>query len=359
MKEVGTVLTYTDSDLTNNQTYYYQVSAVNAVGEGAKSNEAPATPTPVPPTPTPAVTTPAAPQNPRSTLGDDHVSLKWTAPIDDGGAAITNYMIYRGTAPGGGTLLTTVGNVLTYNDAPVTSGQKYYYQVSAVNSAGEGERSEEASVKTLKSDPDIVDDINLNIPIIAAIITALSIIAAAFINYLPFRKSKRPYGSISATSSPDGARVFLDGVDKGESPVTLDKIRKGTHIVLFTKSGYSDCKRDIVVNADQTTAVHCDLEKLKKKLRLSAEPIKIHADGKAESKITISVEDDNGTPTPVPDAMEIILGTNIGRITTPVIIRTGDAKITATLRSATTGGTAKVSATSDTGLQGSTSVEFV
>ena len=41
---VGVVLTYTDTGLTNGQIYWYQVSAINVVGEGARSTEASATP---------------------------------------------------------------------------------------------------------------------------------------------------------------------------------------------------------------------------------------------------------------------------------------------------------------------------
>ena len=41
--------------------------------------------------------------------------------------------------------LTTVGNVLTYTDSGLTTGVTYYYQVSAVNSEGEGPRSNVAS----------------------------------------------------------------------------------------------------------------------------------------------------------------------------------------------------------------------
>lgn len=37
---VGAVLTYTNTGLTNDTTYYYKVSAVNAIGEGSQSSEA-------------------------------------------------------------------------------------------------------------------------------------------------------------------------------------------------------------------------------------------------------------------------------------------------------------------------------
>jgi fibronectin type 3 domain-containing protein len=42
---LGNVTTYTDTGLTNGQKYYYKVSAVNNVGEGALSSEVSAMPT--------------------------------------------------------------------------------------------------------------------------------------------------------------------------------------------------------------------------------------------------------------------------------------------------------------------------
>src|SRR5207302_6493180 len=138
---VGAVTSYTDTAVTNWVTYYYQVSAVNSVGEGPKSNEASATPSAPPPPPTP----PSAPTNLVATAGNAQVGLTWQAPASNGGSPITNYRVYRGTTSGGETLLATVGVVLTYTDAAVSNGVTYYYQISAVNSAGESPRSNEAS----------------------------------------------------------------------------------------------------------------------------------------------------------------------------------------------------------------------
>jgi immune inhibitor InhA-like protein len=58
--------------------------------------------------------------------------------------------VYRGTASGGETLLTSggcsgLGAVLSCTDTGLTNGQTYYYKVSAVNSIGEGAQSNEAT----------------------------------------------------------------------------------------------------------------------------------------------------------------------------------------------------------------------
>src|SRR5207253_850232 len=126
---IGNVLAYTDSAVTNGVPYYYQVSAVNSPGEGAKSNEASATPSAPPPPPPP--TPPSAPTNLVATAGNAQVGLTWQAPASNGGSPITNYKIYRGTASGGGTLVATIGNQLSYSDGGLTNGVTYYYQVSA------------------------------------------------------------------------------------------------------------------------------------------------------------------------------------------------------------------------------------
>src|SRR2546425_1829340 len=79
------------------------------------------------------------------TVGDVWLTLGWEPPIDDGGAPISAYRIYRGSSSGAETSYAEVGNALTYLDVNVTNGAGYYYQVSAVTAAGEGEKSGEVA----------------------------------------------------------------------------------------------------------------------------------------------------------------------------------------------------------------------
>ena len=252
-------------------------------------------PTPVPPTSTPLVTTPSAPRNLQANAEDRYIKLVWNAPSDDGGSPVTGYKVYHSTAAGGETPLTTVGNVLTYTDKNVTKGQTYYYYVSAVNSAGEGARSNEDSAKItqLPTEP------GFDAPLIAALITAIAIIVAAIVEYSEKYVPKPPE----------------------------------------KKQQY-------------------DLKKPEMKLILSADPIEIPADGKSKSVITIRVEDEDGTPAPVSEEMTIVLETNIGLIDTPVRIPAGDAQATSILTSSTAGGTATVRAKSGTELKNDVAVRF-
>jgi len=86
--------------------------------------------------------TPAAPTGLTATAGNGTVALSWTAI-----SGATSYNIYRGTTSGGesatpiATGITTTG----YTDTGLTNGQEYYYEVTAVNSAGISPMSNEAS----------------------------------------------------------------------------------------------------------------------------------------------------------------------------------------------------------------------
>jgi PKD repeat protein len=111
---------------------------------GTATSSVPISATPI------AGTPPGPPTGLTGSPGNGQVSLSWTAPANNGGVAISGYRVYRGTTSGGETLVTTggcsgLGAVTSCTDTGLTNGQKYYYEVSAVNALGEGNKSTEAT----------------------------------------------------------------------------------------------------------------------------------------------------------------------------------------------------------------------
>ena len=182
--EIGNVLSYTDSGVINGQTYCYVLSAKNSIGEGANSTEAMATP----------VTVPLQPLALQATAGYHLVTLTWAAPSSDGGSAITGYRIYRGTSGGSETLLASVGNTSSYTDTGLTAGQAYYYEVAAVNAAGEGAMSSEASA-TPSSPPSEVGTAgtpaNESVSLVLVVLAIIILTIAAVLMFANLRKMRQ------------------------------------------------------------------------------------------------------------------------------------------------------------------------
>src|SRR6185312_15690863 len=88
---------------------------------------------------------PTAPGAPYLTVGRDGTVARLTwSQSDNGGSAITNYVVSRGTTPGGETFLANAGTAVSYNDATAVAGTTYYYKVTATNSLGTSCGSNEA-----------------------------------------------------------------------------------------------------------------------------------------------------------------------------------------------------------------------
>ncbi|ATW25596.1 fibronectin type III domain-containing protein [Candidatus Formimonas warabiya] len=131
---------YTATDLTNGTTYYFAVTAVNTAGESEKSEEASGTPEA-------AVAVPAVPTNLSAIGGDRQVDLTWN-PSEGS----VSYSVYMGTVSGAydSTPLAEEISGTRYTATGLDNGQTYYFAVTAVNSMGASEKSEEASATCQK-----------------------------------------------------------------------------------------------------------------------------------------------------------------------------------------------------------------
>jgi fibronectin type 3 domain-containing protein len=125
-----TTNTSTNTGLTNGTTYFYVVSAVNAIGEGANSSQVSATP----------VAPPAAPTGLTATPGNTQVVLNWTAVT-----GATSYNVKRSTTSGGPYTTINSPTTNTSTNTGLTNGTTYFYVVSAVNAGGESANSTQVS----------------------------------------------------------------------------------------------------------------------------------------------------------------------------------------------------------------------
>ena len=62
-------------------------------------------------------------------------------------------------------------------------------------------------------------------------------------------------GTLSISSTPSGASVFVDSVSVGSTPLTQGSIAPGTHLVEIKYSGYQTYSAQAIVKAGETTTV--------------------------------------------------------------------------------------------------------
>jgi hypothetical protein len=72
------------------------------------------------------------------------------------------------------------------------------------------------------------------------------------------------YGSLSVTTSPAGALVYVDGAMKGVSPATIPMLTEGPHEVVLILDGYQDLKTTITINTGTTSEYVTGLAKTTK-----------------------------------------------------------------------------------------------
>jgi len=146
---VSTTTSTIVTPLTNGTSYDFRVSAINVLGTSTPSASTSSIP----------MTTPDAPTSLTPTYGNTQVSLSWTAPVNNGGSAITDYVVdYKLRSDSSWS--TFADGVSSSTSATVTglaNGLLYDFRVSAVNIVGQGSASASTSStpKILPSAPTI------------------------------------------------------------------------------------------------------------------------------------------------------------------------------------------------------------
>jgi Ca2+-binding RTX toxin-like protein len=125
--------------LTNGTAYTFVVRAINAIGDTDSAASAAVTPRGVP----------AAPAIGTATPGNASATVRWTAPTNNGGSAVTSYQVEVRT---GTTVVRTVTGIAANATQTVvgtlTNGTPYNFRVRAVNAVGAGAFSAASNVVT-------------------------------------------------------------------------------------------------------------------------------------------------------------------------------------------------------------------
>ena len=205
--------------LTNGTAYTFTVKATNSVGTSSASSASNSV--------TPA-TVPGAPTIGTATAGNGVASVSFTAPVSDGGSAITGYTVTSN--PVG---LTGTGTTSPIAVTGLTNGTAYTFTVTATNSLGTGSASSASNSVT----PKLAQTITFSNPGAQTFGTTPTLTATASSN-LP----------VTFTSStPDVATITPGG--------TLTFLKAGTATINANQAGNASCSaatevsRTFTVNA--------------------------------------------------------------------------------------------------------------
>jgi uncharacterized repeat protein (TIGR02543 family) len=173
--------------LDNGSSYTFKVAVVTTVGSSAQSS---ASSVVVP------AGVPSAPANVVAVTSGSNMTVTFDAPSDNGGSAITSYVV---TSDPAGATCTVGANATTYTCTGLTAGTNYSYTVKAVNSKGESSASLASTGVTAVAAPSAPQNV-------AAVITAGSTTLSATVSFdAPLNENGSAVTSYTVTASPGGA----------------------------------------------------------------------------------------------------------------------------------------------------------
>lgn len=79
-------------------------------------------------------------------------------------------------------------------------------------------------------------------------------------------------GSISITSDPPGASVYLDGTHRGTTPISIDNVASGSHTIELTKSRYESKTLAVSLSVGGAENIRESLEPLTGSISIASNP---------------------------------------------------------------------------------------
>lgn len=119
-----------------------------------------------------------------------------------------------------------------------------------------GENKEETSLKVSPREP---ATIRVRTLMLAFGVLALSFLVALGIAFF-YQDLKPKYGTLTIKTTPPGAVIWVDGKQRGVSPITIQDLRSGRHSLKGAKEGYKERIQDIPVQPYESQSLHWDLE---------------------------------------------------------------------------------------------------
>ena len=186
---------------------------------------------------------PAAPGAPTNLMaeadGGTRIGLTWTAPVDNGGSAITGYRIEvsdDGSSGSWSELVADTGNADTsYTHTGLSPGDTRHYRVSAINATGTSEASDSDDATT--ADPPTLSSASVSI-------------AGTIVN-LVFSEGIDVQSEFLPTSVENAFTVTVDGAEFQIDSIRVGQVAREMHIDLQSKIYQG---QTVTLSYDRTTA---------------------------------------------------------------------------------------------------------
>jgi eukaryotic-like serine/threonine-protein kinase len=105
-------------------------------------------------------------------------------------------------------------------------------------------------------------------------------------------KSSR--SALDVVTRPPGARLFVDGIERGVSPIILKDVEPGSHRIAIKLAGHQTVEREIVLRAETPTSL--DLEMIRQVRRHPPTPAKLSVNTDPWSHVTLDDKQIGTTP---------------------------------------------------------------